>query len=124
MKECDADKNPVAYAYQVFHSLVTWDRLEPEHHSADLIGVYVAVHGFDNPRMKGTRKAATGFGRVVFFSGVSKWIHPYPESSQPQERQDAGPGDRGIHVAPPLTLKGTSDKKKSAVKRFSYFFIS
>ena len=55
MKECDADKNPVAYAYKVFHSLVTWDRLEPEHHSADQIGVYVAVHGFDNPRLLGKR---------------------------------------------------------------------
>jgi len=48
MKECDTDKNPVAYAYKVFHSLVTWDRLYPDHHSADQISVYVAVRGFEN----------------------------------------------------------------------------
>jgi len=48
MKECDTDKNPVAYAYKIFHSLVTWNRLYPNHHSADQIGVYVAARGFEN----------------------------------------------------------------------------
>jgi hypothetical protein len=44
----DMDVNPVAYAYKEFYSLVTWDTKYPNHHSADQIGVYVAVKGFEN----------------------------------------------------------------------------
>lgn len=46
--EEDTNVNPVAYAYKEFYSLVTWDINYPDHHSADQIGVYVAVKGFEN----------------------------------------------------------------------------
>ena len=46
--EEDMNVNPVAFAYKTFYSLVSWDRLYPDHHSADQIGVYIAVRGFEN----------------------------------------------------------------------------
>ncbi|NOR76288.1 MAG: hypothetical protein GQ525_14175, partial [Draconibacterium sp.] len=44
----DMNVNPVAFAYQEFYELVSWDSNYPDHHSADPIGVYVAVKGFKN----------------------------------------------------------------------------
>jgi hypothetical protein len=69
MKESDLDKNPVAYAYKVFHSIVTWDYLEPEHHSADQIGTYVAVKGFEN---KYTLTKTSGYFHI-WDNGLCEW---------------------------------------------------
>jgi hypothetical protein len=69
MKESNMDRNPVAYAYKVFHDLVTWDTLDPEHHSADQIGTYVAVNGFEN---KYTLTKTSGYFHI-WDNGLCEW---------------------------------------------------
>lgn len=67
--EEDMNVNPVAFAYQEFYSLVDWDRLYPDHHSADQIGVYVAVRGFEN---KYILTKTTGYFHI-WDNGLCEW---------------------------------------------------
>jgi hypothetical protein len=69
MKEGNMNENPVAYAYKEFHSLITWDRLYPDHHSADQIGVYVAVRGFENQY---TLTKTSGYFHI-WDNGLCEW---------------------------------------------------
>jgi len=65
----DMDVNPLAFAYKEFFSLVTWDRNYPDHHSADQIGVYVAVKGFKN---KYTLTKTSGYF-YIYDNGLCEW---------------------------------------------------
>ncbi len=65
----DMNVNPVAYAYREFFNLVTWDMNYPDHHSADQIGVYVAVKGFHN-RYTLTREDGYFY---IYDNGLCEW---------------------------------------------------
>ena len=65
----DMNENPVAYAYKVFYELVSWDRYYPDHHSADQIGVHVAVRGFEN---KYTLTKTLGYYHI-WDNGLCEW---------------------------------------------------
>jgi len=67
--EEDMNVNPVAFAYKTFYSLVSWDRLYPDHHSADQIGVYVAVRGFENEYIRTKTK---GYFHI-WNNGLCEW---------------------------------------------------
>ena len=75
MKECDPDKNPVAYAYKEFHAAVDWDYLNPEHHSADQMGVYEAIKGFGNKYMV----AKTSGYFHIWDNGLCEWRDDHNE---------------------------------------------
>ena len=65
----DMNVNPVAFAYKEFYNLVTWDRLYPDHHSADQIGIYVAVRGFENEYIL---TKTTGYFHI-WNNGLCEW---------------------------------------------------
>ncbi|MEA1875565.1 MAG: nucleoside hydrolase [Bacteroidota bacterium] len=67
--EEDMNVNPVAFAYKEFYTLVSWDRLYPDHHSADQIGVYVAVRGFENEYIL---TKTTGYFHI-WDNGLCEW---------------------------------------------------
>ncbi len=79
----DVNINPVAYAYQEFFKRCDWCENKPDHHSADLIGVYVGVYGIDNQY---TKYETNGYYKI-YDNGFCQWKY---DSNKPLRRATYG----------------------------------